>query len=152
MVIAFCGHSQYIKNLEDEKLVLEILKKRVANNDVDFLLGEYGGFDNFAYGCVKQFKTLHPKSNLIFVTPYISLEYQKNQIEYRKERFDMVIYPSLEKVPPRYAISHRNRWIVEQADIIIAYITHQYGGAYAMYKYAKRKNKEIYNISLLDID
>lgn len=102
MVIAFCGHSQYIKNSEDEKLVLAILEKRVANNDVDFLLGEYGGFDSFAYGCAKQFKTFHPQSNLIFVTPYISPEYQKNQIEYRKDRFDMVIYPELENVPPRY--------------------------------------------------
>ena len=152
MTIAFCGHSDYIKNSNDEKNILEILESNLKNTTIDFFLGEYGSFDLFAYECAKKFKENHTAVNLIFITPYISEQYQKNHIDYKKGRFDMILYPPLENVPLKYAISHRNRWIVEKADIIIAYITHKYGGAYTMYQYAKRKNKKIYNIAPQDID
>ncbi len=152
MIIAFCGHAKYKKSLEDEKKILEILEKRIGNTPCEFFLGEYGDFDCFAYECVKKFKKNHPDIMLVFITPYLSVEYKKNYDEYKKDRFDLIIYPELENVPRRYAISYRNRWIADHANIIIAYIDHEYGGAYTMYKYAKRKNKEIYNIAQRNID
>ncbi len=144
MIIAFCGHSTYVRNFEDEKKVLEILEHRIGDTPSEFFLGEYGNFDHFAYICAKKYKETHPYVKLIFITPYLT---EKSLIQWKKDRFDLVIYPELERIPPRYAISHRNRWIVEQADIIIAYIAHEYGGAYTMYRYAKRKGKEVYNIA-----
>ena len=65
------------------------------------------------------------------------------------EGFDSIIYPDLEHVPPRYAISHRNRWMIGQADVVISHVSHQYGGAYAMYLVAKQKAKKIYNLGSL---
>ena len=41
------------------------------------------------------------------------------------------------------AISKRNEWMVDRADLIIAYIEHDYGGAYKTIRYAQRKNKSI---------
>ena len=82
-----------------------------------------------------------------FVKKYRDLEPKLMICE--KEDFDSVIYPSLEHVPPRYAISHRNRWMIEQADIVVCYVSHQYGGAYAMYADAKRKGKRIHNLGSL---
>lgn len=146
MIVAFCGHSTYVSNSEDEKKMLQILEQRIGNKPTEFFLGEYGNFDHFAYICAKKYKEKHPCVKLIFITPYLT---EKSSSIWKKDRFDLVIYPELEHVPPRYAISHRNRWIVEQADIIIAYITHEYGGAYAMYRYAKRKEKEIYNLAMM---
>ncbi|MBE6655993.1 MAG: hypothetical protein E7609_03850 [Ruminococcaceae bacterium] len=151
MIIAFCGHANYIENEEDEQKVLLLLEKRVNDEGCELFLGEYGGFDSFAYRCAKKHKEAHPQSRMIFVTPYLSPEYRKNSIEYTKHRFDQVIYPPLENVPPRYAIVRQNRWIVEQADVIIAYITHKYGGAYKMYQYAKKKDKEVYNIANVEL-
>ena len=51
MVIAFCGHSNYVENSEDEKRFFEILERRIGSEQADFFLGEYGGFDRFAYNC-----------------------------------------------------------------------------------------------------
>ncbi len=87
---------------------------------------------------------------MIFITPYLSPTLEKKSASYQKG-FDSVIYPEIENVPPRYAIVHRNRWIVEQADVLIAYVTHTYGGAYTMYQYAKRKTKKIYNIAKKEV-
>ena len=145
MIVAFCGHSTYVENVKDEEEVLAVLESRVGELPCEFFLGGYGNFDQFGYGCAKRFQKKHPNARLLFVTPYLSESYARNT-EWRQGRFDGVIYPPLENVPPRYAISRRNRWIVEQADLLFAYITHEFGGAYAMYRYAKQKDKEIYQL------
>ena len=129
-----------------EKRIFEILNDRVGNEPCDFFVGEYGGFDNFAYDCAKKFIKNHVRDKVIFITPYPVLTREKSDLQYQK-RFDSILYPGIETVPRRYAILCRNRWIVEHSDILIAYVTHKYGGAYTMYQYAKRKNKEIYNIA-----
>lgn len=147
MIVAFCGHSCYTKNIEDEIKILDILERKIGNTPVEFFLGEYGGFDSLAYDCAKKFKNEHPYANLIHITPYPSIKYPNKDFLNPNERFDSIIYPSLEHIPPRYTISHRNKWIVEQADIIVAYITYKHGGAYTMHRYACRKQKEIYNIA-----
>ena len=147
MIVAFCGHSSYVRAQADEQRVLDILENKIGGAYCEFFLGEYGAFDSFAYHCARKFKEAHPNCRLAFITPYNSIAYQKNYIKYQKERFDLVIYPEIEKAPLRYAISHRNKWIAEQADIVIAYITHEYGGAYATYLHARRNNKQIFNIA-----
>ena len=54
--------------------------------------------------------------------------------------FDETIYPEgLETVPLRLAYLRRNRWMVEQADFLIAYVKFP-GGAKTMLEYAERKN------------
>ena len=62
-------------------------------------------------------------------------------------QYDAIIYPEIESVPLRYAICHRNRWMVEKADLVIGFITHQSGGAYQTYRHAVSKNKMIFNIA-----
>ena len=77
MVIAFCGHSKYIQNTEDEKRILEILKNKVGDTPSEFFLGEYGAFDLFAYNCAKKFQESNPHAKLIFIPPYLSVQYKK---------------------------------------------------------------------------
>ena len=44
-------------------------------------------------------------------------------------------------------IAYRNKYMVEKADVVIAYVMHDFGGAYATYTYAKRKGKAIFNLA-----
>ena len=145
MVIVFCGHSDYVQNTQDEEKILNILEVELGDASCEIFLGGYGNFDAFALRCAKKFKQNHPNTKLRLITPY--LENQKIFCE--KEAFDSIIYPSLERVPPRYAISHRNKWMIEQANIVISYVSRQYGGAYTMYLDAKRKTKKTYNLGTL---
>jgi len=41
--------------------------------------------------------------------------------------------------------------MAEQADFVIAYIAHEWGGAYKTYKHAEKKQKEIFNLAKNDI-
>ena len=57
--------------------------------------------------------------------------------------YDWTVYPGLENVPRRFAISHRNRYMVDMADFVVAYVTHGWGGAAQTLEYANRKKKSI---------
>ena len=41
--------------------------------------------------------------------------------------------------------------LVEAADLVIAYITHEWGGAYQSYTHARKKRKEIFNLAKTDV-
>ena len=147
MVITFCGHSQYTETGEDEQKILSLLGDLVGDQHAELYLGGYGSFDAFARRCGRKYQETHPNVKLIFVTPYITPSYQKNHLDHHKALYDEVVYPNLEDKPLKYAISYRNKWMVEQADYVIAYITHGWGGAYQTYKHAQRKKKTLFNIS-----
>ena len=142
MRITFCGHSDFIETIEYEKEVLEILENEVGYDKAEIFLGEYGAFDAFAYKCSAKFKATHPNVSLIFVTPYLS-KISKDT----SDRYDEIIYPNLEGVPKKFAISYRNKYMIEKADIVIAYINRTCGGAYKSYKIARKSQKKIYNLS-----
>ena len=147
MVITFCGHADFQKNEEYEKKVLEILEKEVAEKSAKFYLGGYGKFDEFAYSCCKAYKKKHINVSLVFVTPYITVEYQKNKLADEIERYDEIIYPAIENKPLRFAISYRNRYMIDCSDIVVAFVEREFGGAYKAYKYAQTKSKKIYNLA-----
>ena len=151
MVVAFFGHADYIQRDEDGRKMLFLLKERVKDEPCELYFGGYGRFDSFAALCGRKYKEEHPNTRLIFITPYITLKYQKNQLEYVRHRYDDIVYPALERVPLRFAISHRNRWMAESADLVICYVSHTWGGAYKACLHAKKKGKEIINLARLEI-
>ena len=61
--------------------------------------------------------------------------------------YDEIVYPNIEHVPYKFAISKRNNFMVDSSDLIIAFVDHAWGGAYATLMYAKRKKKTIINLS-----
>ncbi len=110
-------------------------------------LGGYGKFDEFAYGCCKKYKAEHPNISLVFVTPYMTVEYQHHHLAFQKARYDSILYPPIEDKPPKFAIMYRNRYMVEAADCVVAYVSRDVGGAYTTYRYAQRKGKELFNLA-----
>ena len=147
MIVTFCGHSQYTATGVDEQKILSLLTERGGDRPAELYLGGYFSFDTFACKCGKKYRETNPNTKLIFVTPYITESYQKNHLNDEKDRYDTILYPPLERVPPRYAISCRNRWMVEQAELVVAYVKHEWGGAYQTYTYARKKKKEIFNLA-----
>ena len=147
MIITFCGHASYTPRVGDEERLLSLLDEIVGDSSAELYLGGYGAFDAFARRCGGKYQDTHPATRLVFVTPYMTEEYQKSHLEPIKHIYDAIVYPPIENVPLRFAISHRNKWMAEQADVVVAYITHEFGGAYGTYKHAKRKRKTIFNLA-----
>lgn len=134
MVVTFCGHRR-LQDRNKVKAWLESTLAELIRQGADiFYLGGYGDFDTLSAEVLKKLKKASPNIRLIFVVPYLGRT---------GEGYDETIYPELEKVPPRFAILKRNEWMVQKADIIVAYITHSYGGAFQTFNFARRKKKKI---------
>ena len=48
---------------------------------------------------------------------------------------------------PKLAITKRNEWMAEQADLVLCYIERENGGAYKAVKFAEKLGKEIINLA-----
>ena len=139
MKITFFGHADFNKGDIYKEKVLALLDRITAENEVEFLLSEYGGFDNFAYACAVELARRKTHITLTQVIPYIN-------VKPSMKCYDGTVYPALEKVPKRFAIVQRNRWMVNEADAVIVYVTHEWGGAYQAYRYAMNRGKRVFNI------
>ena len=149
MIVTFVGHGTL--NISGE-LSAEI-KKTIENNiigkdRVTFYCGGYGDFDNHCARLCREIKVLHSQCEVVFVTPYLTSS-QQVKLKYLLDAklYDSTVYPPLENVLPRYAITKRNEWMIDQADLVIAFVSHEYGGAYKTLKYAHRKKKAIINLA-----
>ena len=147
MILTFCGHADFQKTPEMASRLLTLLEERVGNSPAELYLGGYGGFDRFAYEVASQYKQTHPQVSLVFVTPYLTEEYQRTHLTEAATRYDAILYPELERVPPRFAISYRNRYMVEKADLVIAYVCRERGGAYRTLRHALRRGKDTVNLA-----
>ncbi len=143
MIVAFCGHSYFLKTAEMENTLLSILQERVGDEPCDFYLGGYGSFDSFARECCKKYQQEHPTVRLVLILPYL------NRPIPQKDLYDATVYPEIEAKPKRFAILYRNKWMVERASLVIAYINHTWGGAYTTYLHARRRKKAIINLGKL---
>ena len=149
MIITFIGH-RFIHDsaLISKKLEEHILSIISPTDNVYFYCGGYGQFDNLCASVCISIKKKHKNCQTVLITPYITESYQRKLNLFLSENiYDSIIYPPLECVPQRFAIVKRNEWMINQADLVIAYVKNGYGGAYKSLEYAKRKKKKIINLA-----
>ena len=137
-VVMFCGHGEFYGDEAVKRWLRETVEALILRGADDFLLGGYGGFDACAASVVWELKQAHPHIRSTLVLPYLGRKVDA-------AKYDDTFYPPLEKVPKRFAISKRNEYMVNEADIVVAYVNHSWGGAATTLAYAKRKGKEIIN-------
>lgn len=136
MTVTFCGHRDVVPTdsvrVWLEKCVEELIQKGATG----FYLGGYGSFDNMAASVVCELKKKYPNICSVLVIPYLNRDIDTSG-------YDLTIYPPLETVAKQFAITRRNQWMVQTADVIVAYVRHNWGGAAATLAYARRKKKRI---------
>lgn len=112
--------------------------------ETEFLVGNQGQFDGIVYRVLNSLEKEFPNLQYKVVLAY--MPGQKEDWErYPPER---TYYPEgLELVHPKYVITKRNRWMVDQCDIVLCYITHSWGGAQQFVQQAERKGKKIINVA-----
>ena len=136
MIVTFCGHAQISQSEKVEKWLCDVTRKLIEQGATTFYLGGYGAFDSLAASVLREQKKRYPQIELILVLAYLNTGRDTSG-------YDSTVYPPLETVPRRFAISHRNRWMVESADVVVAYVLHDWGGAATTLRCAKQKKKQI---------
>lgn len=148
MTISFAGHSIVSQKDKIKEIVKEKIRDSIVDTDhVTCYLGGYGDFDEICARACKELKEEYRNIEVVYVTPYISLS-EQSKIEYIKQcgLYDASVYPPIENTPKRFAILKRNEWMMANADVVIAYVKHSYGGAYKSLQAAKRRKKAIINV------
>ena len=107
-----------------------------------FYVGNQGRFDAIVRGVLRDLKNEYPQINYAVVLAYMP----GKRTEY--DDYSNTILPEgIESVHPRYAISWRNNWMLQQSDYVVTYITHSWGGAAQYADKARRQKKTVINIS-----
>lgn len=139
MLVTFCGHSQVSNSDAVAGTLKAVIADLIAEGATEFYLGGYGEFDFMAAHAVREAKTAHPEIISMLVIPYMDRDFDP-------ALYDNSVYPPLETVPLKFAISKRNEWMIDQADVVVSCITHGWGGAATTLRYAQRKKKRIISV------
>ena len=139
----FFGHKftpVQIKPILYNKIIELIRDENVRN----FYIGNEGAFDRIARECLEEIKKTYPIKYTI-VLAYVDKIKRESQ---RSLNETNSIFPDeLLKVPPKFAISRRNYWMVKNSDYVITYVTHIGGGAATFKELAEKKKRIVYNIA-----
>lgn len=89
-------------------------------------------------------KEKYPHISYSIVLAYVPTE---REGWHRFDHRETMLPEGIEQIHPRYAISWRNKWMVNKADIVVAYVVYSWGGAAAFVDMAYRKRKIVLNLA-----
>ena len=141
MTCTFFGHRNTSESIAPT--LWKTLVELVENHNVDlFYVGNHGHFDSIVLKALKKLKALYPHISYYIVLAYMPVEKMNYGVD-----FSYTIYPEgLESVPLRYAIDKRNRWMIDQSEIVVTYVVHEIGGASKFKRLAEKKNRNIIDL------
>ena len=139
------GHRTIMKNIENSIYSAVLLAAQKGCKT--FYTGGMGDFDMQFSSAVRKLRIRFPDIKLICVKPYFTNEINTNGEYYAAMYDDIVIPPAIIGVHYKRAITARNRWMVDNSDLIVSYIIRDYGGAADTIKYAKRMDKRIISLA-----
>ena len=136
MTATFFGHKDTPK--ETEPTLRTTLVDLIENHGAtEFYVGNNGNFDTMVR------RQIEDLSQTYLITYSVVLAY----IPTKKSEYDdytkIILPEGIETAPKRFAISYRNKWMVEQADIVVTYVTHSFGGAAQFKELAERQGKTV---------
>jgi len=144
LVCSFFGHSNCPDSIR-QNLKEEIVKIIGGPETVYFYVGHQGHFDGMVRSIMKELIKEGYDINYSVVLAY--MPGKKYEFDASNEYADTMYPEGLESVHPKFAITWRNNWMVEQADVILCYVKYHTGGAYQFVEKARRKGKKIINLS-----
>ena len=136
MTATFFGHKDTPKEIEPtlRSTLIDLIENK---NVTVFYVGNNGNFDTMVRCQLEDLSQTYP------ITYSVVLAYLPTE----KNKYDDLthtIYPEgLETVPKRFAISWRNKWMIQQSDFVVTYVTHTYGGAAQFKEMAVRQGKAV---------
>ena len=144
----FCGHSDISYDTDTREKIKAIAEDLILNHNVsEFWVGHYGRFDGCCSSVIRELQKTYKDIKLELVIPYITKGINEYRELYYKDYDNILMADIPLNTPQKFQIIKGNEYVVDNSDFIICYIERHYGGAYRTFTYARRKKKEIFNVS-----
>lgn len=136
--VTFFGHRDTPKEIEPA-LRLTLIDLIENKNATSFYVGNHGNFDAMVR------RQLEDLSNTYPIKYYVVLAYMPGKNDIPDEH--SILPEGIETVPRRLAINYRNKWMLNQSDIVVIYVTRPVGGAWEFKQMAEKRNLYIIMVS-----
>lgn len=138
-VCTFFGHRDCPESVRQS--LSAVLEDLITTQNVTmFYVGREGKFDAMVRSVLRE---LQKKMEIRYA---VVLAYLPKANQEWEDFSDTMFPEGLENVPPRYAISRRNRWMLDRADFVVSYVVHGWGGAAKFVDAAKRQKMTVIHL------
>ncbi len=140
MTVIFFGHKDTTKEIEPtlRSTLIDLIENK---NVTVFYVGNNGNFDAMVHRQLKDLSHTYP------ITYNVVLAYLPTKKSEYDDYTNTILPEGIETIPKRFAISYRNKWMIQQSDIVVTYVTHTYGGAAQFKAMAERQGKTVIELS-----
>ena len=112
------------------QLLIDLIENK---NATVFYVGNHGNFDAMVRRQLEDLSKIYP------IKYYVVLAYMPGKNDEPDEH--TILPEGIETVPLRFAINYRNKWMLNKADIVITYVTRNFGGAWEFKQLAEKQRK-----------
>ena len=150
LTVSLFGHRIIDDYLTAEQKLYELLRIIMSRGDreVEFLVGRNGDVDLMTASVVRRLKREMNSENvfLTLVLPYETAELRNNTEAFENFYDSIEISEASADKNFKYAITARNRDMIDRSDMVVVYVKNQSGGAYQSLRYAEKNEKKIVNL------
>jgi len=138
----FFGHSVCSDDIRS--VLREKITELIENHSVNmFYVGNHGDFDRMTLSVLRELKKEHNGIDYAVVLAYMP---KKRTVSDTTDFSETVFPEEAANAPKRFAISYRNRWMIQKSEYVITHVTHSWGGAAQFVKLAKRQGKVVVDV------
>lgn len=138
-ICTFFGHRDCPETIRP--LLRKTLESLIEHQVDTFYIGNQGRFDAIVRTELENLIQQYPHIRYAIVFAYMPNKKLKIPSTHT------LLPEGIESVPPRFAISWRNNWMLHQAQYVICYVTHPGSGAARWYQKAKSSKRTVQNIA-----
>ena len=138
MTCTFFGHRDTPTETEPA-LRLTLIDLIENKNATVFYVGNHGNFDAMVRRQLKDLSKTYP------IKYYVVLAYMPGKNADPDEH--SILPEGIETVPRRFAINYRNKWMLNKSDIVVTYVTRNFGGAQEFKQMAEKQSKNIIELN-----
>lgn len=135
MACTFFGHKDTPKEIEPtlRSTLIDLIENKNVNV---FYVGNNGNFDTMVARQLEDLSQTYPIAYSV-VLAYLPTETNNY------DNLINTIYPEgLETVPKRFAISRRNKWMIQQTNIVVTYVTTTSAELHSLREWQRGKKKQ----------
>ncbi len=140
MICSFFGHKDTPKEIEPtlRTTLIDLIENHGATV---FYVGNNGNFD------IMVRRQLEDLSKTYLINYSVVLAYLPGKKSEHDNLTNTILPEGIETVPKRFAISWRNKWMIQQSDVVVTCVTHNFGGAWQFKEMAERRGKTVIELS-----